>query len=128
MTDKPTADDKAAKDTPVDIAAERKAAADAAVKADRERRSAVMALEEAKGREALAEHLLANTEMAVDGIKAALSAAPQAKAPQPDDEGEPDPTAYERSRIDALAGGGSDRPAKAKPKIDAAGIYAARNA
>ena len=78
MTDKTKADDKPA-DQP-DVA---KAQADA-VKADRERRAAIMALEEAKGREALAEHLYATTEMPVDAVKATLAAAPATDKPQPE--------------------------------------------
>ncbi|GHG35550.1 head maturation protease, ClpP-related [Paracoccus aerius] len=55
-----------------------------AVRADRERRAAIMALDEAKGRETLAEHLYASTEMTVDAVKAVLAAAPapQAEAPE----------------------------------------------
>lgn len=78
MTDKTKADDKPAEQ--IDVA---KAQADA-VKADRERRAAIMALEEAKGREALAEHLYANTEMAVDAVKAVLAAAPAPEAEKPE--------------------------------------------
>lgn len=55
-----------------------------AVKADRARRAAIMALDEAKGREALAEHLYATTEMAPDAVKAALSAAPAAQPEKPE--------------------------------------------
>lgn len=78
MTDKTPADAKPA-DQP-DVA---KAQADA-VKADRERRTAIMALDEAKGREALAEHLYASTEMPVDAVKATLAAAPATDKPQPE--------------------------------------------
>lgn len=55
-----------------------------AVKADRERRAAIMALDEAKGREQLAEHLYATTEMTPDAVKAVLSAAPSAQPVQPE--------------------------------------------
>lgn len=78
MTDKTPADAKPA-DQP-DVA---KAQADA-VKADRERRAAIMALDEAKGRESLAEHLYATTEMSVDAVKATLAAASATEKPQPD--------------------------------------------
>jgi ATP-dependent Clp protease protease subunit len=75
------------------------AAADAAVKADRERRTAIMALDEAKGREALAEHLFAagNT---VEQAKATLAVAPAANAETPEN--------YEAARMAGaeLAGGG----------------------
>lgn len=80
MTDKERADALAAqleelKAKQVDPA---KAAADA-VAADRGRRTAILALEEAKGREALAETLF-QTALSVDEVKAALAAAPKASA------------------------------------------------
>ena len=78
MTDKTPADAK-----PADQPEVAKAQADA-VKADRERRAAIMALDEAKGREALAEHLYASTEMSVDAVKATLAAASATEKPQPD--------------------------------------------
>jgi hypothetical protein len=53
------------------------ASADSAVKEDRERRAAIMALDEAKGREPLAEHLF-STGASVDAAKATLSFAPKA--------------------------------------------------
>ena len=52
------------------------ASADTAVKADRERRGAIMALEETKGREALAEHLFSSGS-SVEQAKATLAAAPK---------------------------------------------------
>ena len=78
MTDKTPADAK-----PADQPEVAKAQADA-VKADRERRAAIMALDEAKGREQLAEHLYATTEMTPDAVKAVLSAAPSAQPVQPE--------------------------------------------
>lgn len=78
MTEKTKADDKPAEQ--IDVA---KATAEA-VKADRDRRAAIMALDEAKGREALADHLYASTDMGVDAVKAALSAAPAPEAPKPE--------------------------------------------
>lgn len=64
--------------------AEVKAKADAtadqvatAVKADRERSASILALDEAKGREALAQHL-AKEGMSVDGAKAILAVSPKA--------------------------------------------------
>lgn len=78
MTDKTEAGQKPAE--PVNVA---QMQADA-VKADRERRAAIMALDEAKGREALAEHLYATTDMAVDAVKAVLSAAPTAQPEAPE--------------------------------------------
>lgn len=50
----------------------------AAVAAYQDRRKAVMGLEEAKGREPLAEHLIEKTEMSVDVIKATLAVSPAA--------------------------------------------------
>ncbi|MGY6705916.1 S49 family peptidase [Roseinatronobacter sp.] len=105
------------------IEAARAEAATAAVAADRGRRKAIMALPESKGREALAEHLYASTEMDVETVKAALAVAPMAG------DAEPDPAAeYEASRASvAGAGLGGPVPAqKTKTKIDPAGIYADR--
>lgn len=82
------------------------AAADAAVKADRERRTAIMNLEEAKGREALAEHLFAagNT---VEQAKATLAVAPAANAETPEN--------YEAARMaGAELGGGGDKQTDTK--------------
>ena len=59
-------------------------AAEDAVKKDRERRAAIMALDEAKGREKLAETLYATT-MTVEDIKVALASAPAAAAEGADD-------------------------------------------
>lgn len=81
MTDKTQAG-QAPADKP-DLA---KAQADA-VKADRERRAAIMALEEAKGREKLAEHLYASTDMDADAVKAVLAQAPAAGPQEPEAQG-----------------------------------------
>lgn len=68
-------------------------AAEAAVRADRERRAAIMALPEAKGREALAEVLFADGATA-DKARAFLGAAPVAAV------GDADPAAaYEAARL-----------------------------
>lgn len=77
MTEKP----KAEIETAELEKAKAEAAADA-VKQDRERRAVIMALDEAKGREALAEHLYSTTQMSADEIKTALAAAPAAAAPE----------------------------------------------
>ncbi|EYD71802.1 S49 family peptidase [Limimaricola hongkongensis] len=125
MSEAPTADRNPAT-PPVDngaaIEAARKDAAASAVKADRERRAAIMALPEAKGREGLAEHLYASTEMGVDEIKATLSAAPEAKTEVPAED------AYEQTRLDGRGLGGAPTASKEQPKIDARGIYASRRA
>lgn len=91
-----------------------------AVAADRERRTSVLALDETKGREALAESLFV-TDMSIDQIKAALTAAPSGSA-EPDTE-----ASYEASRnpvsgLSQPAGGGSNT----KAKIDRNAIFAAR--
>lgn len=57
------------------------AAADAR-KAERARVNGILNCEEAKGREAMAQHLAMNTEMSVDEAKAMLSVAPKAEAPK----------------------------------------------
>ena len=115
MSDKPKADDKTA-----DLEAARKEAATAAVKADRERRQAILALDEAKGREALAEHLYASTEMSVEDIKTALAAAPKAEAPKADAP-KTDPAAeYEQNRINGAGLGGDPKPGKSTAALSAA--------
>jgi ClpP class serine protease len=115
QTEDPMADQNPAGPTAADIEAARKDAAAQAIKADRERRTAIMALPEAKGREALADHLHASTEMTVDQVKAALAAAPaaQAQAPVPETkpEGKPetDAAAYEASRLAGAGLGGAPK-------------------
>ncbi|MFK0384981.1 head maturation protease, ClpP-related [Agrobacterium sp. NPDC090273] len=64
------------------------ASADNAVKEALERRSAIMGLEEAKGREALAEHLF-NSGNSVEAAKATLSFAPKADADAGEQEYQP---------------------------------------
>lgn len=83
------------------------AAADAAVKADRERRTAIMALDEAKGREALAEHLFAAGNTA-EAAKAVLALAPAPVAAET-------PENYEAARMaGAELGGGGDKQTDTK--------------
>jgi ATP-dependent Clp protease protease subunit len=75
-----------------------------AEKDDRERRDAIMALEEAKGREAQAQ-LLADNGVAVESAKAILAAAPASD----DTDTEDNPSTYERQRLDGAGmnrGGG----------------------
>ncbi|MFT0892219.1 head maturation protease, ClpP-related [Pseudochelatococcus sp. G4_1912] len=90
----------------VDIDTIRMQAASDAVRAYRERRTAVLALDEAKGREKLAEALL-DTELPVEQIKAALGAAPVAS-----DASAPDANAYEAAR--AVGAGLSSQPPVAR--------------
>lgn len=71
------------------------AAVATAVKADRERRAAIMALDETKGREVLAEHLAGKGE-SVEDAKATLAASPKA-APV----AAADPSAYDAHRVTA---------------------------
>lgn len=99
MSDKPMADDQAAA-----LEEARKTAATEAIKADRERRQAIMALDEAKGREALAEHLYATTEMSAEQIKATLAAAPKVAEESPAGD-------YERARLAGAGLGGGAKPA-----------------
>lgn len=109
MTDKERADALAAelaelKAKQVDPA---KASADA-IKADRERRAAIMALDETKGREALAEKLHASTAMTVDEVKAILDASPTAETAA----GTGSTAAYEQGRTTGadLKGKGNQQP------------------
>ncbi|MFT0890995.1 head maturation protease, ClpP-related [Pseudochelatococcus sp. G4_1912] len=90
----------------VDIDTIRMQAASDAVRAYRDRRTAVLALDEAKGREKLAEALL-DTELPVEQIKAALGAAPVAS-----DATAPDANAYEAAR--AVGAGLSSQPPVAR--------------
>jgi len=94
-----------------DIEAAKAQAAQAAVKADRERRAAIMALDEAKGREALAEHLYDMTEMSAEEIKGVLAKAPvTASAPA-----ENPATEIERTRAAGAGLGGQPTAQKTDP-------------
>lgn len=67
--------------------AEKQAAAAAAAdarKAERARVNGILSCEEAKGREAMAQHLAMETEMSVEEAKKMLSVAPKAEAPKPE--------------------------------------------
>ena len=75
QTNEPGADQKAQAESAA------KAAQDARV-SERARVSGIMGCDEAKGREALANHLAMNTDMSLDGAKAVLAAAPKAEAPK----------------------------------------------
>lgn len=84
MGDKERADQLAAENAKLKADLEKANEATAsAVKADRERRAAIMALPEAKGREALAEHLF-NKGESVDDAKATLAVSPKATDEKPD--------------------------------------------
>lgn len=99
MTDQTKADTQ-----PANLEAATATAAREAVKADRERHAAIMALDEAKGREQLAAHLHATTEMSVDEVKAVLAVSPVAST-----EEKPSVVAYDKAR--AAAGAGLAAPA-----------------
>lgn len=77
-----------------------------AVAADRARRAAIMALDEAKGREALAEHFYM-TGSTVDAAKAALAAAPVASGSDRSADLE---AAYDRERALAVSAAGLSSP------------------
>ncbi|MDD1499798.1 Clp protease ClpP [Agrobacterium sp. CNPSo 3708] len=95
MTEKPKADDNAA-----DIESAKAEAAKTAVVAYQARRKSVMALEEAKGREALAETLI-DTDLSEDAIKGALAAAPK---PGTSQGGKSSTASYQDQRLSAAAG------------------------
>lgn len=90
----------------------------AAVEADRQRRADILALDEAKGREALAEKLYAQ-DMSAEQAKDILAAAPKAAAAT-------DIAAYEAERASATGLAQPDGDNKPKAKIDRVGIFAAR--
>lgn len=100
----PAAPQAAAPSTPAP-AADASAIAQA-VAEDRARRKAVLALPEASGREALAEHLLEATAMSVADIGAALAAAPAAQAAEPAPQESPEAHAARRAAAGGLAAPG----------------------
>jgi hypothetical protein len=101
-----------------------KALADATDKAKADAKARIKAItgsEEAKGREALAEHFAFDTDMTPEACIAALAVAPKAETTANDQQ------TYEEQRIAAagLAGPGGEKKA-AKATIDRNAIYAAR--
>ncbi|WP_299864415.1 head maturation protease, ClpP-related [uncultured Hoeflea sp.] len=116
MTDKTKADAQ-----PANLEEATAAAARDAVKADRERHAAIMALDEARGREQLAAHLHATTEMSVDEVKAALAAAPATSA-----EEKPSAAAYDKARGAAGAGLAAPGGGEGKPKSGLSELITAR--
>lgn len=128
MSDKKTAEQEAAETT---AAARTEAAQEA-----KARIKAIMASEEAKGREALAEHFAYDTEMSAADAKAALAKAPAASAPaaegdestEGDGAGAADPKAYEERRLKA-SGQAAPEPArreKARSALNPQAVYANR--
>lgn len=118
MTDKQLADMTAAETEKVVAAAADKAKADT-----KDRIKAIMMHAEAKGRETLAEHFAYNTDMSVDEVAAALTAAPKAES----NAGDPAKD-YEAQRIAAegLAKPGGGTNATAKADLNPSSIYASR--
>lgn len=116
MGDQPKADDK-----PADLDKIRAEAAEQAVKADRDRRGAILALDEAKGRETLAEHLYL-TGATAEQAKATLALAPAGKA----DEEQVEDYAGRRSRASGLAQPGGQSQPKARASISSSAVYASR--
>lgn len=114
MSATPKADDK-----PADLDKIRADAAAEAVRADRDRRAAILALDEAKDRETLAEHLYL-TGSTVEAAKATLAAAHKASAGETVDNYD-----AERARASGLAQPGAAQP-KARAGVSANSIYAAR--
>lgn len=109
MTEKERADQLAADNAKLKAALEKaEGGIEAAVTADRDRRGAIMALEEAKGREQLAEHLFA-TGSTVEQAKATLSVSPKAAAEEEDEVDDYRP----RRTMNAQ---GLNKPASEKPK------------
>lgn len=93
-------------------AAEIAAASKAAVASYQARRKTVMALEEATGREALAEHLI-DTELSEDAIKATLAAAPKAAVATVQD----DAVEFEKRRLNGEGLRGTATVAAVKPDL-----------
>ncbi len=104
MTEKPKADE-----TSVDIDKVRAEAGKTAVVAYQTRRKTVMAFEEARGREALAETLI-DTDLSEDAIKSALAAAPAGASGKTD---ENDAETYRPRRLNAQ---GLNKPLAEKPQ------------
>lgn len=119
----PMSDPKSGGDKSVDIEAAKSEAATEAVQADRARRAAIMALDEAKGRDALAAHFADNTDDDVEKVKAALSVAPKAEA-----DGKPKASLADRVNADPLGAASGDVQPKTKARLDASEIYASRRA
>ncbi len=94
-----------------------------AATAARERRDAIMALPEAKGREAQAT-ALAETSVTAEQAKAILAAAPTA---EPEEREQPEPTAYERSRVTGAGMQGGKPPAAKGDKAVLAAAVARTN-
>lgn len=108
-------------DDTADIEKAKAEAGKSAVAAYQGRRKAVMALDEAKGREALAEHLIDETEMTVETIKATLAVAPKASAAEPGDD-EPEFQPPRRMNAQGMNGAGNDKPKKGDRSVLSASV------
>lgn len=67
------------------------------IRAERERISAILALDEAKGREASAQHLALNTDLTADAARGVLAGLQPAAAPEPAEPAAPAAPAMQRS-------------------------------
>lgn len=123
MADKPGADGTSAEVV--------KAVADAtaaATTAANERIQGILALDEANGREDLAQHFAFKTQMSVDDAKAALAAAPATAQAAEEAEAEVDADAYEKGRMRASGQAHPDKKSKkgAVAQINRSEIFSAR--
>ena len=110
MTEKNTAEDKTA-----DIEKAKTEAGTSAVAAYKTRRANVMAMEDAKGREDLAEELI-DSDLSEDRIRAMLAKAPKAPAKDAESTGELTPEAYGNARM-GLAQPGRQPTAKGNKSV-----------
>lgn len=108
MTDKDRADALAAELAELKAKPDAATAVATALKADRDRRAAIMALDETKGREALAEHLFTKGD-SVEDAKATLSVSAKAEAAP-----ETDIAEFENRRLNGEGLTGGQPAAKAK--------------
>lgn len=121
MTTKPEAEQTSADTANLIADAVKKALADS-----KTRIKAILASDEAKGREDLAEHLAHDTEMSAEDAVALLAKAPKTEAKS---EEKPNASTYEQRRLaaaDLAKPGGSDRPEASGSKINRDAIFAAR--
>ncbi|MCE6073395.1 Clp protease ClpP [Agrobacterium vitis] len=125
MTDKTVAEHSSAEQAKIVADAVAKALADS-----KTRVKAILASDEAKGREELAEHFAHDTDMSAEAALAALAKAPKAEQQeQPEPKPTPPSASYEQQRLAAanLAMPGASQPsAKSGPKINATDIYKMR--
>lgn len=122
MTTKPEAEPTSADTANLVADAVKKALADS-----KARIKAILASDEAKGREELAEHLAHDTEMSTEDAVALLAKAPKVEAQT--EEPKPNASAYEQRRLaaaDLAKPGGAPRTEASGSKINRDAIFAAR--